>query len=368
MLRGLKKGKYMLYLLLGIAILGVGFIGLSKMLHGRNLSQYDMDIPVTFKTDPQSEGLKAVHDYLRENFAQPAEGHKGGEPIASKRKRFDEAGLARDYEAKFKPASIATDYGELTGEWVTTNTSAVDKRILYIHGGAFTVGSCYSHRPLTVNLARLTGASVLAINYRLMPDHPRMAGIEDCRTAYDWILDNGPDGPLQVDKLVVSGDSAGGNLTLSLLQWARDTGRRPADAAVCFSPLIDGTFSGPSIKSNLETDRMLKPLIGDMFKIPKPLLLLGTWKQTGILPSAPVVSPIFGKLSDLPPTLIHASSCEILYDDARRYTTKAGQEGSKVILQTWENMPHVWQIFDTMLPEATDALNEVAKFLKTQDT
>ncbi|HHI89096.1 MAG TPA: alpha/beta hydrolase [Hellea balneolensis] len=352
--------------ILPLAIPALGLAAGYRWMSGPGLGKYDAEIPVSFETDPNSEGLAEVHAYLEENFAKPAEGHKGGEPIASKRKRFDEAGRARDYDATFTPVSIPTDYGEMSGEWVTTENCNPDKRILYIHGGAFTVGSCYSHRPLTVNLARLTGASVLAINYRLMPEHKRMAGIEDCRTAYDWILDNGPDGPFQADRLVISGDSAGGNLTLSLLQWARDTGRRAADAAVCFSPLIDGTFSGKSIRTNLETDRMLKPLIGDMFKMPRPLLMAGTWAQTGIRPSDPVVSPIFGRLHDLPPTLIQASSCEILYDDAVRYTVKARQEGADVKLQTWSHMPHVWQIFDTMLPEATAALEQVADFVKIQ--
>ncbi len=338
---------------------------ITKYFSGENLAKYDEDLPVTFECDPNSKGVQMVNTYLEENFAKPARGHKGGEPIATKRERFDEGGLNRKFsKVTFTSLSIPTRSGEISGEWVTAKNNNPDKRILYIHGGAFTVGSAISHRAITAKLAELTGASVCAINYRLMPENSRRAGIEDCQDAYKWILENGPDGPFSVQKLCVSGDSAGGNLTLSLLQWARDEGLRPADAAVPLSPLIDSTFSGPSIHTNLSTDHMLRPMIGGLTKVPKPLLLWGSWKNLGYSPSSPIVSPIFGNLADLPPTLIQVSSTEILYDDARRYTTKAKRAGADVKLQSWSNMCHVWQIFDEMLPESTDALKEIAKFLK----
>jgi acetyl esterase/lipase len=349
----------MLYLL-PIAVPVLAFAGITRHLKGPNLAQYDEDIPVTYECDPNSEGLQKINTYLYENFAKPAEGSARGEPIKAKRARFDEGGLNRDFPSTFTPLEI----GNMTGEWVTAKKSNPDKRILYIHGGAFTVGSALSHRSVTSQLAEITGASVCAINYRLLPENARKAGIEDCREAYRWILENGPKGKSDVKKLAVMGDSAGGNLTLSLIQWVRDTGLRPADAVVPLSPLIDSTFSGPSIRSNLDSDRMLKPMIGQVARIPKTVLLWGTWKETGYAPSSPEISPIFGDLSDLPPTLIQASSTEILYDDARRYTAKARRAGNDITLQTWSHMPHVFQAFDTMLPEATDAMKLIAKFLK----
>ena len=183
-------------------------------------------------------------------FEKTAKGHKGGEPLERKRKRFDDTGTSRDFpKVTFTPLSVPTRAGEIGGEWVLAKNADPDKRILYIHGGAFTVGSALSHRAITAKLAELTDASVCAINYRLMPEHARNAGIEDCRDTYKWILENGPDGPFSVNKLCVSGDSAGGiNLTLSLIQWARNKKLRAADAAIPLSPLIDSTFSGPSIK------------------------------------------------------------------------------------------------------------------------
>jgi len=354
-----------MFYLLPIAVPFVAAYAATRMLRGENLAKYDEGIPVTFDCDPHSEGLKKMNAYLYDNFEAPADGHKGGEPIASKRKRFDKAGLARDFpDTTFTPLSMPAKWGDIDGEWVTTKKTDPDKRILYIHGGAFTVGSCLSHRALTSRLAKMTGASVCAVNYRLMPEHKRMAGIEDCRTAYKWILENGPDGPFSVKKLCVAGDSAGGNLTLSTIQWARNKSLRPADAAITLSPGIDGTFSSPSIRKNVGTDHMLRPMLGNLLNVPKTLLLWGSFKQVGISPSSPVISPIFGDLSGLPPTLIQASSAEILYDDARRYTAKARKAGSDVKLQTWSHLPHVWQIFDDILPEADDALKEIAGFLK----
>lgn len=354
-----------MFYLLPIAAPFAVLYGATRLLKGENLSKYDEDVPVTFECDPDSDGLKAMNAYLYENFEKPAKGHNGGEPVSTKRERFDRGGLERDFpKVTFTPIAIPSGWGDIGGEWVTAKKADPDKRILYIHGGAFTVGSCISHRPLTSKLAEMTGASVCAINYRLMPEHKRMASVEDSRTAYKWILENGPDGPFSVKKLAVAGDSAGGNLTLSLIQWARDEGYRAADAVVPLSPATDGTFSSPSIRGNVDTDHMLRPMISAALKIPNSVLLWASLKQLGMSPSNPIVSPIFGDLSNLPPTLIQASSAEILYDDARRYTAKARAAGSDVKLQTWSHMPHVWQIFDNMLPEAMDALKEIAGFLK----
>ena len=351
--------------LLPVAAALLPIAGITRYLKGESLTKYDEGTPVTFECDPESDGVKLVNEYLYENFEKTAEGHKGGEPLKSKRKRFDDGGAERDFpKVTFTPLTIPTHNDDMSGEWIRAKNADPDKRILYIHGGAFTVGSALSHRAITAKLAELTGASVCAINYRLMPENPRKAGVEDCRAAYKWILENGPDGPFTASKLCVSGDSAGGNLTLSLLQWARDEGLRAADCAVPLSPLIDSTFSGPSIKANISTDHMLRPLIGGVVNIPRYLLLWGSWKNLGYSPSSPVISPIFGDLANLPPTLIQASSTEILYDDARRYTAKAREAGSEVKLQTWSHMCHVFQIFDLMLPESGDAMKEVAKFLK----
>ena len=181
---------------------------------------------------------------------------------------------------------------------------------------------------------------------------------------YQWLLENGPDGPAQADKIAVGGDSAGGNLTLSLINWVRDQKIRPADAVFAISPATDSTCTSPSLKKNFETDLMLKPLVTPLLKLPRTALLWLLWRGMKLSPANPVVSPVFADLSGLPPTLVHVSSAEILYDDAKRYVAKAQSQGSPAEIQIWAHMAHVWHIFDNMLPEARDALDEIAKFLK----
>ncbi len=334
-------------------------------LMGKNLSKYDRNWPATFETDPNSDGAKAVKAYLIENFIKPASGSGTmAEKLAAKRDRFERNGLTRKFDAKFHDDVAEFGGKSVTGEWTIAKGADPNKRILYIHGGAFTVGSAISHRAITSNLSIKTGCSVFAPNYRLMPENPRMASIEDCRTAYRWILTNGPNGPEKAEKLAVAGDSAGGNLTLVTAQWARDTGIRQADAIVGISPATDSTLESPSVKRNFETDFMLKPLVAPLLKIPRPVLVWLSWQQLKIRPSHPLVSPLRGDLSGLPPTLLHASTAEMIYDDSARYVAKAKDQGGDATLQSWSHMCHVWHIFDEMLPEAHHALDEIAAFLK----
>ena len=272
---------------------------------------------------------------------------------------MDKAFAGRELDASFTPI----DSAGVRGEWVLAPGADSTRRTLYIHGGAFIVGSPKSHRTLTSRFSALTGGAVLAIDYRLMPEHSRMAGIEDCRTAYRWMLENGPNGREPARAVFVAGDSAGGNLTLSLIAWVRDQGLRPADAAVALSPLTDSTMASPSLKANLHTDAMLGPLFGKMTRVPRSLLLWIGWMQTRINPRDPVISPVYGDLSNLPPVLVQASEAEMLLDDSRRYVNRAQAAGSPVRLQTWSHVVHAWQIFNPELTEARDALEEIRKFL-----
>jgi len=331
-----------------------------------NLKQYDKDFPVTYEAPAASPGLDIVNAYLVENFIKPAQAANAKTGWENKRQRFEDAGLARDLEAEFPEATAEHKGKHVPGAWTLIKGADPKKRILYLHGGAFTVGSAISHRPITYNLAKQTGAIVYTPNYRLMPENPRTASIEDSQTAYKWILENGPDGKAPLESFGMAGDSAGGNLTLMMTQWARDAGLRPVDAAIAFSPATDSTASSPSIKSNLETDLMLQPLVRPLVKLPRWLLLMGMRKNYGMKPSDPRISPIHGDLSKLPPTLIQASKHEILYNDATRFTAKAQGAGSPVTLQSWTHMPHVFQIFDDALPEAHEAFKEVGAFLKAQ--
>ncbi len=276
------------------------------------------------------------------------------------RKYMDDMFADRQFDASFIPV----DAGGVPAEWVVAPGTDGTRRTLYIHGGAFVMGSPRSHRTLTSQFAALTGGAVLAIDYRLMPEHPRRAGIEDCRSAYRWMLEHGPQGEAAASAVFVAGDSAGGNLTLSLINWVRDQGLRAPDAAVALSPLTDATMASPSMRANIQSDAMLGPLFGPMARIPRAVLLWIGWFQTRINPSNPVVSPLRGDLSRLPPVLLQASETEMLLDDSRRYANRAAAAGSPVTLQTWNHMVHVWQIFNPELPEARQALQQIGSFLE----
>lgn len=251
----------------------------------------------------------------------------------------------------------------VSAEWVVAKGTNPEWRMLYIHGGAFCSGSPLSHRTLTNRLSETTGCAVLAIDYRLLPEHQLMAAIVDCRTAYDWLLAHSCEGHLApAQRLYIAGDSAGGNLSLSLLQWLRDTDRRLPDAAIALSPITDAALLSASIQYNYQSDFVLRPLFSVLKRIPWSLYWFAILLATRMSVSNPLLSPLMGRLDGLPPTLVQVSDSEMLLDDARRYVNKANAAGSPAWLQCWEGMPHVWQIFHPLLPSATHALDEIGRF------
>ncbi len=329
-------------------------------LRGEDLSRFDGKVGEHFATEPgMNAERQAAIDTLK-NIERSTHGLPFKQRLHKLRELFDTLLAGRDYPASFTPVEA----NGVRGEWVLAPNADPSKRLLYLHGGAYMLGSSKSHRTLTSRLSESAGVAVLALDYRMLPEHRRMIGVEDCRKAYCWLLDNGPDGPGKAAQLFVAGDSAGGNLTLGLIAWVRDLGLPAPTAAVAFSPATDSTMSSPSLKSNLLTDPMLGPMFGKLTKVPAFALLWFGWWVNRVRPNDPVVSPVQGDLAGLPPVLIQASASEMLIDDARRYVNKAVAAGSPVRLQTWDHMVHVWQIFDTDLTEARDALGEVAKFLK----
>ena len=251
----------------------------------------------------------------------------------------------------------------IPAEWVLAPGADPNRRLLYLHGGAFTTGSAKSHRVFTATLSKRADAAVLAIDYRLMPENKRMDGVRDFQTAYRWIIDNGPDGPAPAETLFVAGDSAGGNLTLMIAAWARDHGLRQPDAAVALSPGTDSTAQSPSWGANVETDQMLGPMFGFIAKLPQTVALWWQFISNRVRPCNPVISPIHGDLAGLPPTLVHASEAEMLLDDSRRYVNKAQAAGSPVTLQTWPHVMHVWHGLALTVPEAQEAFDRIIEFL-----
>lgn len=263
---------------------------------------------------------------------------------------------------------LAVGDGSVKGEWVLAPNSDPEKRLLYIHGGAFMMGSPLSHRTITSTYASLLGFSVFAVDYRLLPEHGRLDCVEDCQAAYKYVLEHGPHEQSAAQQLLVSGDSAGGNLALVIAAWARDRELPAADGVIAIAPATDNTFSSPSLKRNAATDPLLGPSLGKLMKLPRALLLYYSWISTRLHPTDARLSPIHDNLDNLPPMLIHASEAEMLVGDARRYANKAASQGTSVKLETWNHMVHVWHIFEPSLPEAKQAFEHIAKFVQNLPT
>lgn len=327
-------------------------------------SQFDLPQPALFRkpADVSKENEKVL-----ELIASMQEKLRGVSKIQRLKllRRLMDVGFtgsptdAADLGVVIRPANIAG----IAAEWTVAHGASPERRMLYLHGGAFAIGSHVSHRMITAALSKACGVAVLAIDYRLLPEHRRIHSIRDCQAGYRWILENGPDGPGDASDIYVAGDSAGGNLTLMLSAWVRDEGLRQMNCAIAFSPNTDASLGNPTIKGNKRSDPMLGPGFSPLIRLPDWLRLLSIVLAGQMTPRNPLMSPQFGDLSRLPPTLVQASGCEMLLGDAIRYVNKAQSQGSPVTLQVWPRMVHVWQMFQHVLPEARLAIDEVAKFI-----
>ncbi len=277
------------------------------------------------------------------------------------RKKLEDL-LERDIHANISPVET----NGVSAEWVMAPGADPQKRLLYVHGGAFIIGSAKSHRYITSELSRTAGVAVLSINYRMQPEFKTVHCHEDTRLAYEWIFENGPDGSSKADQVFVAGDSAGGNLSLSVVAWARDNHLPKASGVICLAPLTDATLSSPTWKSNTKSDPVLGPALGKILKIPRGILSLASRYTTGAPVNDVYISPLLGDLSNLPPTLIQVSCDEMLFGDSQRYANKVVASGGDVTLQVWPTMVHVFQMFGPELPEASEAFDRIAIFIKTK--
>lgn len=331
------------------ALAYLGFVYRPPDLRQFDLPEHDTIVGGQEISDQHEEVLTLLASY----HDQPAtmDIHEG-------RRRF-EAAFATDVDIETRPVEIEG----MSAEWVLAEGADPERRLLYIHGGAFLVGSPRTHRFITSELSKRSGLSVLAIDYRKQPEFKTIHCHEDARKAYRWILANGPEGPAPAQALFVAGDSAGGNLTLAVIAWARDNDQPMANGAVALAPVTDITLSSPTWAENLKTDHFLGPSIGRLLKIPTLIRRIMSRFNSGLPGHHPHVSPLFGSLHDLPPTLIQVSRHEMLYGDAKRYANKASHEGSPVTLQVWPKLVHVFQGFGN-LPETEHAFDLIAEFIK----
>jgi monoterpene epsilon-lactone hydrolase len=241
----------------------------------------------------------------------------------------------------------------LPAEWIMPCSAETARVVLFLHGGSFNSGSIVSHRTLAGNVALAAETRVLLIDYRLAPEHPFPAAIEDSLAAYRWLLAQG----ISPRQLVVAGDSAGGSLVLSLLVQLRDKQLPLPAAGVCLSPAPDLTFSSESWTFNAGKDLML-----DARKERKAVEIY----LQGADPRDPLASPTFADLRGLPPLLIQVGSHELLLSDAQRLAEKAKAAGVDTTLEVWPGMQHEWQFAAAFLPEGRQAMARVGEFVKTK--
>jgi acetyl esterase/lipase len=235
------------------------------------------------------------------------------------------------------------------GEWISPANAPEDKAILYFHGGGFRIGSVASHRDLIAQIVLASRCRVLAINYRLAPEHRFPAALDDALAAYGWMLDHG----LKAANIALAGDSAGGNLVLATMLALRDRGLPLPISAVLMSPWTDLAATGASYVTRAEADpihqrRMILALAKDY---------LGGQGD----PCDPLVSPLYADLQGLPPLLIQVGDRETVLDDSLVFADKARAAGIDVSLEVWDGMIHVFQMFE--LPEARQAIASIAGFL-----
>jgi epsilon-lactone hydrolase len=290
----------------------------------------------------KSEGLQQLIDALRSR------------PIPMDVSWPDRRKAMEEWQAALKlPPDVKTQPVSASGvraEWIWRPDSDTDRAILYLHGGGYAMGSIATHRYLMQAIGKASGARVLGIDYRLAPENPFPAAVEDSVAAWRWLLAQG----LDPQRCAIGGDSAGGGLTLATLVALRDRGIPLPSAAALLSPWTDLAGTGASVKTKAAEDPMVTEaglkMMADAY--------LGSADARD-----PLASPLYAKLSGLPPLLIQVGSAEILLDDATRVAERARAAGVEVVLESWEDMVHVFQAFP-MLAEAGQAIGKIGEFVR----
>jgi acetyl esterase/lipase len=236
-------------------------------------------------------------------------------------------------------------------EWIEPIDASSTKAILYLHGGGYCICSLDTHRGLAARLALASQTRVLIIDYRLAPENPFPAALEDALSAYRWLLEQG----YSAQHIAIGGDSAGGGLALATILRLRDAKQILPAALFLLSPWTDLTFSGDSHR----TLRAIDPIFGGE----SSSLKFGPAYLGVEDPTNPLVSPLFADLHEFPPTLIHVGSDEILLDDSTRLNVKLKASGVVTRLEIWDGMWHVFQIFAPYVPEAQLAICQIGEFI-----
>lgn len=288
-----------------------------------------------------------LHGLLRtKNFLSPPRN-----ALALEKERLELEGYAKLFKPLARLNNEPVDVNGVPGEWITPPQVEGGRTILYLHGGYYMFGSIVSHRNLAGNIAAAARARALIIAYRLAPEHPFPAGLEDALTAYQWLLAQG----INPDQITLAGDSAGGGLVLSALLALRQRGVALPAAGVCMSPATNLAFNGDNWQINAKKDLMINPYLAEQIR---PLYLGSTD------PCDPLVSPIFGNLHGLPPLLIQVGSDEYLLSDCECFAGYARKSGVDITLEVWPGMQHDFQYFASFVPESRQAIGRIGAFIR----
>ncbi len=296
---------------------------------------------------PESQQLRAIF-FAMKNQPPP--------PLDVQRRNLDEMAERISGGAVQLPTGMQVETVSSAGivaDWLIPTEAAPDRAMLYLHGGAYTLGSRRSHRSIVANLAQASGMRALLPEYRLAPEHPYPAAVEDATAVYRWMLAQG----LPPSGIVVAGDSAGGGLTLALLLTLRDAGYPMPAAAVLLSPWTDLAGTGKSVVDRADLDPWLSGA---------GLAAAGQVYAGSHDVREPHISPVYADLHGLPPLLIHVGSDEVLYDDAARVAEKVRATGGAVDFVEWDGMWHVFQSLGDFLPEAREAIAQIGIFARVQ--
>ena len=245
--------------------------------------------------------------------------------------------------------SREVDAGGVPADWVTVDGSDADHVVLYLHGGGYVMGSRNTHRGLAGRIARAAKASVLLPEYRLAPEHPFPAAVDDATTCWRWLISQG----FAPQRMAIAGDSAGGGLTLATLLALKADGAPIPACAVALSPWTDLEGSGPTAEPGAVDDPMLTP---------DGLRVTGQQYAAGAL-RHPLAAPLHGDLAGLPPLLLQVGTREVLLSDSTRFAEKARAAGVDVTLEIEEGLIHVWQMFPDV-PEAQSAVQRIGAFIR----
>ncbi len=279
--------------------------------------------------------------------AQPL---REGVPIEETRATFE--ALATVFPIADDVKREKADANGVPGEWLTPPGVSGDITVYYLHGGGYSIGSVNTHARMVSQIAAACDGRAFAVDYRLAPENPFPAALDDAVTGYRWLLGQGVDPA----RLVIGGDSAGGGLTLATLLRLREAGDPLPAAAVLLSPWTDLEGAGESIKTRREADPMIDP---DM--MPEGAR---NYLPDGDLRN-PLVSPLHADFTGLPPMLIQVGDAEVLLDDSTRVYKRADAAGLDVTLEVNDEMIHVFQIFAPLLPEAVAAIARIGEFAKS---